>query len=439
MSTNPSYTFVLNVSRKAYPYKIPSDQVGSITFTTQTLTLDELENKVREGFAFCYIFKNKSKILSMSEKTIAGFQSTSVVFFDFDHMTVPMREFIQGLDYKPTIAYTSYSNDPAMNDCRYRLIYAFSDPIDTVSLFNKVYSGIACSNGFEKTLDKRSVNQYYNGSNATCDIYNDEYPIYALDDFDKYYPSDTFPFENKEEEDVIHLSSQMENPPELSDEFMADLKLMDRASFLDKYMPLYESDYVRSLSTELIMKEDKTCYLYPPDYLEVFRTHAWYKESKYKKVRLQDGRGRRRKLYIAAKIMIHNLPDISLDQLVYNLIRERDDYYFNNDGQLSDSVLIDIAKNAFRYRSIPIKSRNKKKYRVNKEYWAVKGVKPNAAKNVIKKHIHEEEVLAVYDFSKSVKQNLEILASLGIKAGKSYLYALVKRYPNGNATDKDQK
>ncbi len=229
MSTNPSYTFVLNVSRKAYKVKIPSDQVGSITFTTQTLTLEDLENKVREGFAFCYIFKNKSNILSMSQKTIAGFQSTSVVFFDFDHMTVPMREFIQGLDYKPTLAYTSYSNAPEMNDCRYRLIYAFSDPIDTVSLFNKVYSGIACSNSFDESLDKRSVNQFYFGSNSSCDIYNDEYPIYALDDFDKYYPSDvsdTFPFENKEEEDVIHLSSQMENPPELSDEFMADLKLL---------------------------------------------------------------------------------------------------------------------------------------------------------------------------------------------------------------------
>ena len=129
--------------------------------------------------------------------------------------------------------------------------------------------------------------------------------------------------------------------------------------------------------------------------------------------------------------MLHNMPDMSLEQLVYNLVRERDEYYCNKDGQLRESVLIDIAKNAFKYRDIPIQSKNKKKYKVNKDYWAEYGIKPNEAKNVIRGKLHEEEVLAVYDFSKSVKENLENLKALGIKAGKSYLYDLVKKYPNG--------
>lgn len=428
MSIADNYTFTLNVSQKAYPNKIPNNQVGKLTFTTQALTIKELENKVKEGYAFCYNFTKQSDILTMHDKTIAGFQFTNIIFFDFDHMTIPMQEFVKGLNFKPTFAYTSYSNAPEDNDYRYRLVYAFSDAITSVQDFAKVYDGIAIANGFEKVVDKRVVNQYYNGSKADCETFGTEI-IYALHDFDNYVSDNTysFPFENKDKKDVYTSYSEMENVPEISDEFRRDLELLTYANFMDRYMPMYEETYAKSLATELILKDDASCFIYPDNYFEVYRKHYW-KDGKHYIEKWMNGEGRRRKLYLTAKIMVQNVPDMTIEQLVYNLVREKADYYDNSDGQLRNDVLIGIAERAFKYRHISIKSKNRKKYKVNKELWAAYGISPNSAKNIVRKQMNEESILPLYDFSKSVKDNLESLHALGIKVGKSKLYELVKKY-----------
>ena len=440
MSTEEEYRFTLNVSTKAYPTKLPNNKVGGITFQLQTLTLKELESLVKQGYAFCYPLKNQSQtdVITMRDKTKSNFGYTNVLFFDFDHMKVGMQEFINGLVLKPSFAYTSFSNAPENNDCRYRLVYAFSDGIKpteatTANLeFHKVFEGVGNANGFADKVDKKAKQecQYFNGSKADCETYSlsdNSYTIYSISDFQEFYPTSTFPFENKDIEDGNTSYSEMENLPRLNEEFYNDLMELSHVQFLDKYMPLYEEIYVKSLSTELTLKEDKSCYLIPSDYLEVLRKQRWIDKKQFIG-KWQDGEGRRRKLYITAKVMLHNVHDMSLEQLVYNLYRERMDYYDNKDGQLRKDLLIEIAESAFKYRSIPIKSKTKKKYKVNNEYWAAKGVKPNTAKNLIKKQLHDEEVLSVYDFSKSVKDNLETLKALGIKAGKSYLYEFVKRY-----------
>ena len=56
----------------------------------------------------------------------------------------------------------------------------------------------------------------------------------------------------------------------------------------------------------------------------------------------------------------------------------------------------------------------------------------NQAKCIVGKLIREEQVLSLYDFGASVKENLKVLRENGIRVGKSYLYNLRNKYSNSN-------
>ena len=86
------------------------------------------------------------------------------------------------------------------------------------------------------------------------------------------------------------------------------------------------------------------------------------------------------------------------------------------------------------------------KFSINKGYWLQGNTTANAAKNIVRKEIKEEQVLSLYDFNLSVKYNLKVLKDNGIKVGKSYLYSLRKRYadkkedfPNENNIGKQEE
>lgn len=79
-------------------------------------------------------------------------------------------------------------------------------------------------------------------------------------------------------------------------------------------------------------------------------------EIKFSAVKkLRDGDNRRKKLYIAGLIMKKILPNITFENLLYNLICERTYYYDNSDRVLSNKVLANIARNVV---NIPLERYN---------------------------------------------------------------------------------
>jgi len=450
MLANTDFTFNLNVSTGCYPYKKP-EKAWAVQYSTQSLTLTQLEKLQREGKAFCYNFKNVSDsgLVTAHEKTLEGFDYTNVIFYDIDKMPYPMQEYIDRTTFKPSLAYTTISNGKE-GKFGYRLLYAIREPIHSIEEFDSIYYAIAAANGFTQRVyedgtkyefDYRRVNQQYYGGGRNSDTFRTDI-IYSVSDFSSFLeqgktlkeqisPSksknskkqDSFPFQNNissaQEEQAY--CSHLESP------FYSDLFSMSPKDFLIRYdregLDLYEA----AIASELTPSEDGKYWIYPEDYQEIKRNWGVNGEGKRCITKWQIGSGRKKRLYVTAQIMKHNVPDITKEELIYCLVRERYYFYTNTDNNLNNKVLIQIADSALSHK-FALSPCKHPRFSINKEYWLQGNTTANAAKNIVRKEIKEEQVLSLYDFNLSVKDNLKVLKDNGIKVGKSYLYSLRKRY-----------
>ena len=462
MLANTEFTFTLNVSTGCYPRKKP-EKNWMVQYSPQLMTFTDLEELQRKGKSFCYNFKDvdESGLVTQYQKTIEGFDYTSVIFFDIDKMPVPrdMENYIDPLPFKPTFAYTTLSNGTETEYWKYnyRLLYALDEPVRSVEEFDTIYYAIAAANGFQQHIypdgtkyefDYRKVNQQYYGGGENSQTYRTDI-IYSLSDFSSFIEAGKtlqakmkiskgkkkrtkdFPNENnnqKTQEGEAYYS-QMESP------FFNDLFSLAPSEFLATYDAKWKFIYDASLATERKLSDDGRYWTYPEDYQDIYRNWQTVtdldRETVFRKrkqiVKWKIGSGRKKRMYVTAQIMRHNVPDIRREELIYCLVRERYFYYDNSDNNLNNKFLIQVADNAFKYEFSLTPKEKVPKYSANKEYWAARGYNANAAKNIIKKEMREAEIRPLCDFSLSIKENLDILHEKGIKVGKSYLYGLRKK------------
>lgn len=472
MSANKNYTFSLNVSTGCYPTKKPEKPFNIQYGTEDNLTIDDFDRLQRNGKSFCYLFRDvdESGLVTQHEKTLEGFASTSVLFFDIDKMQISMTEYIEPLPFQPSYAYTSYSNGIEKEFWKYgyRLMYVFDEPVTSIQEFDELYYSIAAANGFQQGIhpdgtkygfDYRKVNQQYYGGGSNSQTFK-TYIVYSKKDFAPYNEKglalqktisgskpkkntegtkakkESFPNENNIAKEATACSSDLENP------FFTDFHTLPTKEFLEKYQHDYIGAYFSSISTPLVDSGDERYMFLPKDYQEI--KPNWTKTESGKRCveKWAVDSGRKKRLYVSAQIMKHNLPDITKEELIYNLVFERFHYYDNSDGDLNNGRIEKIAESALKY-SFELAPKKHKVFTVNKEYCASVGLTPNSVKNTIRKELKEQEVLPLYDFNMSVKENLQVLKENGIKVSKSYLYELRKRYagaiPNENNIAKESE
>lgn len=470
------FTFNLNVSVGSYPKAKPSKPY-LIQYANQSLTLADLEKLEKQGKSFCYNFKDvdESGLVTQSQKTLNGFSYTNILFFDIDKMPISMQDYISQILYKPSLAYTTYSNGKN-GKFGYRLIFAFATPITSINDFDNLYYAIAAANGFKQRIypigdefegtkyefDYRKVNQQYYGGGENSETYRTDY-VYSVSDFSSFFEDgislkaeidaksvskkenkiikteDTIPDENNREREKEESAYY----PDLENPFYRDLFSMSPKDFISSHQE-YMEVYHYSLSSQLQLSEDGRYWIYPDDYQEVKRN--WKRDSNGKRSvhKWQIGSGRKKRMYVTAQIMRFNIPDITKEELIYNLVCERFYYYQNTDNNLNNKTLIHIVDSVLEH-DFELSPCKHPKFSVNKDYWCKGNMTSNQAKNIIRKEIKEAQVLSLYNFNLSVKENLQILKDNGIKAGKSYLYALKKKYedgdsfPNENIISKQEK
>ena len=468
MLANKDFSFNLNVSTGSYPYKKP-EKAWAVQYATQTLTLPSLKELQQRGKAFCYNFKDvdESGLITAHQKTLNGFDYTNIVFYDIDKMPYPMQDYISCLPYKPSLAYTTISNGKD-GKYGYRLLYAFQEPLQSIDEFDAIYYAIAAANGFQQRtyedgtkyeFDYRKVNQQYYGGGENAETYETDL-VYSTQDFSsfiddgetlkqqigsksstkkKFFPNQNNIGEAREEKTYC---SQLENP------FYADLFTLPPKDFLFKYDAELIDLYNAAIATRLTLSEDGKYWIYPEDYQEVKRNWGtgkvygrdWRVKEENKRCvkKWPIGSRRRRRLYITAQIMKHNVPDITKEELIYCLVRERYFYYENTDNKLNNKELIQIAENALKY-NFPLSPCKHPEWSINKDYWLRGNITANAAKNIVRKEINEERIMSLYDFNLSVKDNLSFLRENGIKVGKSTLYALLKKYSSNEDVSKPEQ
>ena len=469
------FTFNLNVSVGSYPQAKPTKPY-LIQYATQTLTLTDLERLEKQGKSFCYNFRDidESGLVTQSQKTLNGFTYTNILFFDIDKMPCSMQDYISPIPYKPSLAYTTYSNGKN-GKFGYRLLYAFDTPVTSIEDFDNLYYAIAAANGFKQRIypegdelegtkyefDYRKVNQQYYGGGLSSESYRTDL-IYSISDFSSYFEEgvilkseidsksiskktkksikieDSFPNENnigKEQEESAYY-------PDLENPFYRDLFSMSPKDFISSHQEYLEV-YHYSLSSPLQLSEDGRYWIYPDDYQEVKRSWKIGSNGKRSVHKWQIGSGRKKRMYVTAQIMRFNIPNITKEELIYNLVCERFYYYQNTDNNLNNKTLIHIVDSVLEH-DFELSPCKHPKFSVNKE--RLEGnMTTNAVKNIIRKELKEKQVLSLYDFNLSVKENLQILKENGIKVSKSYLYDLRKRYeekesfPNENNIGKEKK
>lgn len=429
MPDNNDFRFTLSVSEQNFTSKPPKgdDAWSKIRFKPQEFTVRTFLHAALEGKVFCGTFKsdNADSSFPIDEKKRENFISTSTIFYDFDNMDMEMDDFISDkVKYKPTFAYTTFDNGIAGN--RFRLGYVFHHPIKGAANFDAMYNAIIKANGFpiEETkaqggVDKNTIGrceQCYLGTHQCASTYYIPYSLYIYTryDFEEFI----------EEQEPLVLpqpqASSTDKEIKIDSGFLNDFLNLNIDDFFHKYR-YYYYNYKKSLETGLILDESEMFYTFPEFYVAV--TH---KKSRGKSYRWQIGDDRRNKIFVTAKIMLHNLPTLTIENLLFNLRMERHWYYVNTDGKIDDARLIQTAKNAYTY-DFNLNPTNHGSFKVNKEYWDAQGISANSATGYVRSYRHALEIKPYINPYMSLSYNLKLLNDNGINISKSTLKRMVTR------------
>lgn len=424
MLANSEYEFTLFVSQKNYSSKPTQGEMPKMRFTPQQLTIESALECAIQGKAFCYTFQSDKAdgSLSVKDKKKENFISTSAIIYDFDDMKVSMADYINSIPYKPSFAYPTYS-DGKNGLSRFRLAYVLDDEILGESDFNAIYHAIANANKFTPETkeqggwDVRSVAQMYFGTTQDVSTYISN-TVYSINDFEPY----AVPVTENGTSTKKPISKNRNNYEyAIDEEFLDNLNNNTFERFFKIYFDSYYSNYRHSLETELTLSDNEMWYEYPEDYVAVLRK----RQGKYT-LKWGIGEDRKKKLYVTAQIMLYNCPDLTIENLIYNLDIERCWYYDNTDNKINNQVLIVTAVNAFN-RRINLNPSKHSSYRVNKEFWSEQGVGVHQAKGFIRRERNVQEILPYIDSNKTIKENHQILIDNGFQISKRTVERMVAR------------
>lgn len=410
---NSDYTFEVSLTTKAFDHK-PNKltEVPKLRFETTTTDIGSFAAAIADGHGYAPIFDTTA--FGMGEKVKDNFMYSFFVSLDVDDTMTEMDTFVKGLQYKPTLAYTSCSNEP--DNYRYRLIYCFNEKIEGVDEYYSFVYAILAANGLsinDVDASCRQAERYYNGN--CCSNINMSIPgiVYSKADFNKYYTprvraSKVFIKNNIYTTYNICLDDTFEN-----EEFKKNYWSLPITELLEKYIEVYPNFE----HTPLPPVDDDTPYIvFPEGYIEIER--AWSKSNDGKAVKIADGHGRRNKLYVNGVLRRLINPAITFDNLLYNLIFELQHYITNYKAQniIGKKEVYEIAVNVMKADLSKIEVKPcKRKFMVNEAYCNKYGLKANAVKNTVGKTLRWELIGSMYDCSLSDKENVAVMKEHGLK------------------------
>lgn len=431
----------ITLSVSVTKFKSKPENWKALTYKRQTITIEELVNRIYEGHCICQNFHTKSKVFGLSEKTIANFDFADCVILDIDDTFLSMNDFYLSLkdEHKPTIAYTTYSNIDNINN-RFRVIYVFDKPIRSNDFYRSIANAIIYNiqkdiEGFDlkdKTCLNSSQQFAGNGNDNIAYYYNDN--IFCPTDFgfDENYFSNSDSILKRERKN--NIQTDLESPIANS-EFMKDFWGMGYKKNEEIFIRKYAEKYPFIEATPLPETDSDIPYILLPDnYVKI--TRYWYKEPltkgdgtivyKSHAVKLKSGH-RRKLLYDGCLLRKIMLPEITMEHLLYCLVCERRYYVDNQDKVITNKILYQIAKDAWNDTKRSIKpKKEEKQFVVNPKYCEKHGISKQVARNIAAKMLLDLQLKQSYDTNLSVKENLELLKNQGIKIGKSSLYNWVK-------------
>lgn len=329
MIVNSDYRLEISLSSCAYAHKPNGDDYKRMSFQKENLSLKEFIDRITRGHSFCHIFKD-------NRRKNANFLYTYIICIDVDDYKLPMMDVVNGIGtYKPTLAYTTFSNG-ADGLYSFRLAYCFDSPVK--SEFERLYFAIC--NAISLTDNKDDCGkvkaQLMNGNSLlNVEVYESDI-VYSISDF-LHEEVSTDMEDNSVFAPAISIEKEHAAWNSAKD---IDIRQMikDLNTDIDDFIIKYGRHARIITESELEYNQSGYCLL-DDSYLKLFNRIKWGGE-KPKVLRFKDGEMRRKRLYIDGCIIRKIKPEICFAELLYNLVLRRKYYYDNRDGVLSNQLLI---------------------------------------------------------------------------------------------------
>ena len=445
-----TFRFDLSVSQERYAGKC-SDW-GKVKYRTLTLDIDALADYIRKGYCFTHTFNNVGSDGSFSckEKTIANFNHTNTVFIDVDDSSRTANDFYNTISPQPTLLYTTPSNITGENN-RFRLVYLFSDTIDSNDEYRKQVSKIAGSikdKISDFSFDATSVNcsqQMGGNGKADCILLRSD-RVFSFDDFSKWNNCISNTYKKERRNDITHRNADVKEEMEIKiqdREFIETFWRIDSTQSAISFLTTYQDKYPIFESTQ-VSADIPYIDLNSNDYVEISRRYYvakdTYGNNRAIPVKTKEG-NRERILFSNALLRLKINPQMTFENLLYAMAYERQIWIDNTDGEFTNHILYKIAKGAYINGSAynisnategqkrRRKKTNKCGCKVNKAFCDKYGVSVRSMANHMRTDASNKVLQRHYDFSKSVKENSSMLKEKGIKPnGERRLYEFVKWY-----------
>lgn len=404
---NVDYSFSLKRTQDGYAQKPISEVIEKMRFTTTCCTVSQLSKWIGEGYAFCPIDRSKEKCQNMTGE---------VVFIDIDHTPYDMKTTLEKVQYKPTIAYDTFSCGSKKGEYSYRFVYVFNEPYKG-SDFNFLYEHIIDSNDL-KYVDVREVNQYYNGTNKNV---VETGIIYDLPPIPENYKPKYF--NNKAKASKSLSDKEQKKWSEVySQGVLIDFLGMSYTAFVEKC----RNDFGTELKRHIPYEEcnDPRILIKPDNYLELPIKYRWNKETKrMKEVRLMDGENRHGNLFVAGNIMRRMEPNIGADELLYFMVDYMQRYIDNSDNKFNKRYMLRVVANCMESDiDTPLKEVKASSFKVDSRYCYRNGIskrevanKVNGEKRTAIKLQRWAEYDKWYKAELSDRENVQLLEQQGIK------------------------
>ena len=407
--------------------------IAVMKYRRLNVSYDEFVSYIVSGHSVAHVYTDNDDVFTNHTKTNNNFRYTSFIGIDVDDSDIPMEEYVNGIDCKPSFAYHTYSD--GIKGYRFRLVYVFTEPIyrdEYPIIYERIKECAGITNLKDNCMRGLSQCMIGNGSSPRTIKYN---LFFNKKDFigdmipGSYSNNIICPvkmhnvYKERKEKHYASTLDKIEKP--IEKQFYCILMSLAPSDFIERY----KNTYTIINSSELIKSEDETHYTFPTPYYEIQRGYRWdsfVKENGEikpftKEKRIHDGQRRRYKLFICAVIKCRIKPDITLEELIYNMVWERHMFYDNSDKILTNDFIIDLCRRAMD-SDIQIPESNHPSFIVNKE-WAMKnGMNANQLRCMITRMKNDNSIGSWYDCSMKMSDNLKWAKENGIKISKGRLW-----------------
>ncbi len=417
------------ISNRQFKNKPTAEEVKDIHSTMSYADIDivTLAEAIEHGQTISpAIFKRGT-----TNHTCANFKKACCMIIDIDHTTVTPDEI--GSIMKYTLAY------PSFNDGLHILI-CFNGSINNCDDFKSYVNGIIGlleHNGI-KNIDHtcNQAQRIYYGTNKPVVFGNGYYTMEELNLIrDKYAASidikksKTIKSSTKAKKCLKtaknSLKIKLNNPNtkvdyKMVNKLFGDAKKLNDSDMLYKYNNIFQ--FITHTTT------DKLAERLP--YYTIERNRRWDKEKKeFKKYKHNN---HRRSIMFRILTIIQQIKmNITFEELLYNAIIERMQIFDNSDNKMSDKWLYSVCMAVYNRKDFNMET-SKTRVVTNKQKCAELGISYQKAAAEYRFQEKAQEVLSVYDWSLTIKQNLDILRESGMSISMSTLSKIIKPYKQQN-------